>query len=701
MTTPDTQTKFMEQLTKPESALRKFFTLSLDLWCIQGEDGVFKQLSPAWEKVLGWTHAELYQQPWLEFVHPDDIEATQSAIGQCSEQDVVEYENRYRHKNGSYRWLSWRISPDESGFFYGVAKDITATKQLEELAVVMQTASTMPYLTRSPARVEIKQENCQEGVAQSALQAVSELETRVEALAQELQQVNQQLSAEITKHQRTKAAYKKSKEQVRRVFDEAPIGVALEAWDEQIIRVNRAWCEMLGYTKSELLSLTCAKITHPEDWEHELPYVEQLKKGEIESFQLEKRFLKKNREILWVYITTMLLKDTAGEIRYILSMIEDITQHKQTLEALRQSEARYRAIVENQTELICRFKPNGRITFVNDAYCRYFNMSRESLIGYEFLPAMPSEDRQLITKNFRSLSLEHPTNTYEHRIFLPNGEIRWQQWSDRALFDEKGSFIECQAVGRDITPLKHAEAEIRNALEKERELNELRSGFVSLVSHEFRTPLTTIQSSAELLERYGDRYSNEKKQIHFRRIQTAVSRMTNLLDDVLTIGKAEAGQLKFEPSPMDVEAFCSNMVESMQIIAHPQHTINFVVQGECTDAQMDEKLLEHIMTNLLSNAMKYSPQGGIVKFNLICHAESVVFRIQDSGIGIPEKDLEKLFDSFRRASNVGTIPGTGLGLAIVQKCVELHGGQIRVESELGVGTTFIVTLPLKRCIEKN
>jgi signal transduction histidine kinase len=130
---------------------------------------------------------------------------------------------------------------------------------------------------------------------------------------------------------------------------------------------------------------------------------------------------------------------------------------------------------------------------------------------------------------------------------------------------------------------------------------------------------------------------------------------------------------------------------------HRDRAINFAIQGNCTDAKMDEKLLGHILTNLLSNAMKYSPKGGTIRFDLISTSDSAVFRIQDTGIGIPVQDLDKLFESFRRASNVGTIPGTGLGLAIVKKCVDLHRGKIAVESELGVGTTFTVTLPLDAC----
>lgn len=606
MNTPKTQIQLVEELTQTESALSQFFRLSLDLFAIQGNDGYFERVSPAWEKILGWTDAELHQQQGIEFVHPDDVAVTQKAHRQCHQTDVVEYENRYRHKNGSYRWLFWRVSRGDDGLFYSVAKDITATKQLEvalsdrlkgwvseELTVAQIKASTiagsnstdLSLSTPSAVHTEIKPELLQQEVAKSALQAMVELEMKVEARTAELQQLNQQLRAEIAEHQRTEAALEKSQKQC-----------------------------------------------------------------------------------------------------------------KQTLEALCQSEARYRAIVEDQTELICRFKPDGTITFVNDAYCRYFNKPPESLIGHQFLPAMPSEDRTLISRNFNTLSPKQPINTYEHRIILDDGEIRWQQWSDRALFDEQGNFSECQAVGRDITQLKQAEVEVRKALERERELSELRSSFVSLVSHEFRTPLTTIQSSAELLKYYGHRFSDEKKQNHFRRIQTAVSRMTQLLNDVLIIGKTEAGKLKFEPSPLDVVTFCQDIVESMQISIHPQHRINFVMQGNFSNACMDERLLGHIITNLLSNAIKYSPQGGTVEFDLSSHSGWGVFKIKDTGIGIPQQELEHLFDSFGRASNVGTIPGTGLGLAIVKQCVDLHQGKVSVESELEKGTTFTVRLPLNELL---
>lgn len=253
---------------------------------------------------------------------------------------------------------------------------------------------------------------------------------------------------------------------------------------------------------------------------------------------------------------------------------------------------------------------------------------------------------------------------------------------------------EVMVIVRDITARKRAEEDIRKTLEKEKELNELKSRFVTTSFHEFRTPLTTILSSAELLENYSNKMAEEKKLQHLHCIQASVKHMTQLLNDVLLIGKAEAGKLEFIPVSLDLAQFCHDLVEELQFSSGKQHTIAFCSQGDCTNVCGDEKLLRYILSNLLSNAIKYSPTGGTVNFDLICQQGEAIFHIQDYGIGIPIVDQNQLFNSFHRASNVGTISGTGLGLAIVKKSVALYGGKITLKSEVRVGTTFIVTLPL-------
>jgi len=242
-----------------------------------------------------------------------------------------------------------------------------------------------------------------------------------------------------------------------------------------------------------------------------------------------------------------------------------------------------------------------------------------------------------------------------------------------------------------------AEERIRQALEKEKEISELKSSFISMASHEFRTPLATIRSSTDLLQRYCRDFMDEKKSKHFQQIETSVTQMTQLLDDVLVIGTAEAGKLDFDPAPLDLLDFCGNIVEELQLNAGRQHTIFFTSQGDCADICMDESLLRKILTNLLSNAIKYSPGSKAVFFELVCENDVVIFRIQDQGIGISLEEQKQLFEPFFRATNVGKIKGTGLGLSIVKKCVDLHGGKITVDSEVGIGTTLTVTIPLVYC----
>jgi signal transduction histidine kinase len=248
-------------------------------------------------------------------------------------------------------------------------------------------------------------------------------------------------------------------------------------------------------------------------------------------------------------------------------------------------------------------------------------------------------------------------------------------------------------IQRDITERKRAEEEVQRALEKERELNNLKSNFVSLTSHEFRTPLTTILSSAEMLEHYSARWTEERKLEHLQRIQTSVKYMTSLLDDVLVVAKAEANRLEFLPVPLDLLKFCRGLVEEFELMDKGKHTLRFDGEVDCAQVRMDEHLLRHILGNILSNALKYSPPGGSVQFDLTCKADQALFRIQDHGLGIPLEDQARLFETFHRASNVRNIAGTGLGLTIVKRSVDLHGGTIEINSQVDLGTTVTVSLP--------
>jgi signal transduction histidine kinase len=228
---------------------------------------------------------------------------------------------------------------------------------------------------------------------------------------------------------------------------------------------------------------------------------------------------------------------------------------------------------------------------------------------------------------------------------------------------------------------------------EEQQLTDLKSQFTAMVSHEFRTPLAVIKIATEILQHYTGQLSEEKKQLHFQRIHTAISSMNHLLEEVLLFEQAEQGRLPCQFVDLDMVDFCQDLVESFQWSTTSQCRLEFVNQNGEARAFLDEKLIRHLLNNLLSNAIKYSPQGGLVSLMLSCRDQQLCIQVHDQGIGIPVEHQEHLFEPFQRATNVGRIPGTGLGLAIAKQAVDLQGGQISVESAVGQGTTFTVLFP--------
>ncbi|VXD19234.1 Two-component hybrid sensor and regulator [Planktothrix serta PCC 8927] len=231
-------------------------------------------------------------------------------------------------------------------------------------------------------------------------------------------------------------------------------------------------------------------------------------------------------------------------------------------------------------------------------------------------------------------------------------------------------------------------------LVKAQEQNQMRSEFVSMISHDIRNPLNTILASTVLLQDYEQKLSADKKVTLFQRIRSASKNMAQLLDEVLLIGEADSGQLQYQPKTINLEVFCRQLLEEMQLDSTDESPINLSFNLSVKDVFVDPKLLRRILINLLENALKYSPQSQSVQFNVIIQDQMIHFCIQDQGIGIPADSFSQLFEPFHRAKNVGSIPGTGLGLAIVKHCVEAHGGDIWLDSKIGIGTTFIVRLPL-------
>lgn len=237
-------------------------------------------------------------------------------------------------------------------------------------------------------------------------------------------------------------------------------------------------------------------------------------------------------------------------------------------------------------------------------------------------------------------------------------------------------------------------AELEVALAQQTELAKLKTDFVSLVSHEFRTPLGVIMSAADVLHRYFERLDPAKRERHLEMIFRSTKNLATLIEEVLLLGRVEEGRLQFQPAALDLETVLRSLADEISAALHGACAIRFRALTPLDGAVSDESVLRHILCNLLSNAVKYSAPESPVEFTAAREGKDVVLLIRDEGIGIPEADQARLFTSFTRASNVGARPGTGLGLVVVQRCVELHGGTIALESAVGTGTTVTVRLPV-------
>ena len=230
-------------------------------------------------------------------------------------------------------------------------------------------------------------------------------------------------------------------------------------------------------------------------------------------------------------------------------------------------------------------------------------------------------------------------------------------------------------------------------IEQAKELTDLKLNFFSLASHELRTPLSAILVSAQLLDNPNAEWSETKRSRNLKRIQSAAKTMTQLLADILLLTRAEAGKLEFYPQMVELPNFCKSLVEEVKFNTQAQHHISVTHQGESEFAYLDEKLLRAMLMSLLTNAIKYSPQESEIQFTISGENGHTRFQVRDQGIGVPAADQQRLFESFHRGQNAKTVAGTGLGLAVVKKCLDLHGGTIEVESQMGVGTIFTVDIP--------
>ncbi len=384
------------------------------------------------------------------------------------------------------------------------------------------------------------------------------------------------------------------------------------------------------------------------------------------------------------------------------------------------------AIIDTAIDGIITIDSKGIVESINPSACGLFGYDSSEVIGNNISMLMPEPDRS----RHDGYILRYQ-RTSEPHIIGKGREVKGLR-KDGTLFPFRLAVSEVQFQGRVIytgfvhdlsrekdaqeqlkkytnrlehlveertltlqsliQQLQNAKEEVSHSLEKEKELNQLKSRFVSMASHEFRTPLSSIQLSASLIEKYNSQYGNDNISKHVSKIKSSVANLTNILNDFLSLEKLEAGKVSLQISTFDIVKFSEEITEEMQMIAKQNQNIIYQHTGTQSKINTDINLLKNCIVNLIGNAIKYSGENTFIEFNTEMLDEKCIITIKDNGIGIPETEQKHLFEAFFRAHNTGSIPGTGLGLNIVDRYAKLMHGTIAFESAENKGTTFTITL---------
>ena len=536
------------------------------------------------------------------------------------------------------------------------------------------------------------------------------------------------------------------------LVNQLPDAVFCLGADACFLYLNDAACRQLEYSREELLSMKLSDIDQdfsPKTWLEQWQSLQQqnslvvksrhrTRSGKFLLLELTFTYVKErekdfscvvarrveerqptqeasfNSTLDSSYMPAVFLRGNGSQTRNGLSgngsinnIYQEISQLKKTRSQLAKTLSLVRGTLDSTAYGIVAVNYEGEVFNHNQKFLEMWKipdsliLSKESESCQNFF-ACQLKNPEIFRRSVWEISKESEEETYDI-LELKDGRV-FAQYSKPQRLDNK-------IIGRvwsiwDISELKQqtesqlqetqGKIETVQAIEEAKELSELRSRFLSMLCHQFRSSLNIISFSNSLLKRYANKWTDNKKLPYLNNIQTAAEQISTLLDEMVFFGKSEVGQIDFEPKPIDLESFCRTLIGQMQPLSEgKQQTIEFFSNLNCKTTCIDRKILHHILTNLLSNAIKYSPNGSKIELELSGEKEQVIIKIKDKGIGISEVDQQRLFDPFFRGSNVDSIPGNGLGLSIVKNLVEIHGGNIEIESKVGTGTSFSLTLPVR------
>jgi PAS domain S-box-containing protein len=501
---------------------------------------------------------------------------------------------------------------------------------------------------------------------------------------------------DVTEQYRAENAMRESDERAERFVQAGTEGIVFYR-DGFIFDCNDAFTRMVGKRREDLIGTRASHLFQKKDWDFAEKHM-HLGRDHLYPAQLPRA----DGSLVTVEImgrSVMLNGQTAS-----VASVRDTSQIANMNEALLRSQARYRSLVDNSDQSAL-FILDRKVVYSNPAAQRFFGLREEQLRGVLSTYLLHPDDRAFALMRRKQMIAGDPDRTVVLRTInppseklMPDSKIGWVRLH--------GSIIEWD--GRwgvlifltDITEMRESQEKMRKSLAQEKELGDLKTRFVSMASHEFRTPLATIQTSSELLQHYNERLSTAERGEALADIQRAVQRMQVMMDSFLAFGRMESGITAFAPTATALLDCLQGLIQETRAAQPRKYAVSISLESpldEHTRLMLDQTLLGHIVMNLVTNAYKYSAADTLVELNVSKRSNEQVnllcISVRDQGIGIPAAELPRLFESFYRASNANIIPGTGLGLAIVDRAARAHGGSVQVKSEMGKGSEFTLLLP--------
>ena len=597
--------------------------MSPDMLSVVSTEGCFLQLNPAWESSLGYSTEELMGKPFLDFVHPDDVESTLNEFRKELEgSETINFVSRFRCRDGSYKLLEWRgkLSDDKKQVF-SIARDIS---------------------------------------------------DRIE----------------------TKEMLFEREEKFRQIFENVQDVYLHADQDGIIVEVSPSVKRFFHYTREELMGTSVEKLYARPDQRKALLKA-LAEKGEVMNH--ETLMMNKEGEVFWVSINAHFQYDKNGKLSGIDGTIRDISELKNAVEAVKRDRILLRTLIDNLPDTIYIKDIEGKKIIANNADWTLMGFSSEAeVIGKTDLEVFSNEigmrgykDDMAVLRN------EQPVINHEEDFIDPNGNQCWLYTTKMPLRDEDGNTIGLVGIGRNITERKKARLQLEKQANELKELNATKDKFFSIIAHDLKNPFHAILGYSNILIEDFRRLDQEDIEQMLKVLVKQSTLAYNLLENLLLWARSQTGRLEIKPEKIDL---FSMILDNLSLLKGQAGKKNLQLVPNINDPLegfADAKMVDTVLRNLLSNASKFTPVNGKIVVSAVRLNDEIEISIRDTGVGIPEKNLENIFKLDSKTNTLGTEneAGTGLGLILCKEFVEKNGGKIWAESEVGKGSTFRFTVP--------